>query len=55
MLTRFLSSQLYGVQATDLQTFVGVPLFVAIAAILAAYVPARRATKVDPVDVLRQE
>ncbi len=54
-LTRYLSSLLYGVQTHDVQTFVFVPLIVVVAAVLAAYVPALRATRVDPIEVLRHE
>jgi putative ABC transport system permease protein len=53
--TRFLSSQLYGVRATDLATFVGVSLLLALVAAMAAYVPARRAAQIDPIQVLRHE
>ena len=53
--TRYLSSLLYGVQTHDVQTFVLVPLIVVVAAVLAAYVPALRATRVDPIEVLRHE
>src|SRR5208282_3006082 len=54
-LTRLLSSFLYGVRPTDLVTFVVVSaLFIAVAAI-ATYIPARRASKVDPMVALRYE
>ena len=46
---------LFEVQATDLQTYVLLGLTLTIAAMLAAYFPARRATKVDPVNALRYE
>jgi ABC-type antimicrobial peptide transport system permease subunit len=52
-LTRFLSAQLYEVGTTDLRTFVLVPAFLGAVALLACYVPARRATRVDPVEALR--
>ncbi len=54
-LTRLMSSLLYGVHATDIVTFSGVPFLLAVIALLAAYVPAWRATQVDPIMVLREE
>jgi predicted permease len=52
---RLLTAQLYGVRATDPVTFLAMPLFLATVALLATFVPARRATRVDPVEALRSE
>jgi len=54
-LSRFVASQLYGVKATDPLTFVGVALLLACVALLACWLPARRAAKTDPMASLRHE
>jgi macrolide transport system ATP-binding/permease protein len=53
--TRLIAGMLFGVQPTDPLTFVAVVLLLALVAMLACYVPARRATRIDPMEALRHE
>jgi putative ABC transport system permease protein len=54
-LTRVLTGLLFGVAATDPMTFIATPLLLAAVAMLACYLPARRATKVSPLAAMRRE
>jgi putative ABC transport system permease protein len=54
-MTRVLSVMLYGISATDAVTFIGVSLFLLFVVLLASYIPARRAMRVDPMAALRYE
>jgi len=53
--TRLLASFLYDVSPLDSVTFVAIPLILSLVALLANYLPARRATKVDPMEALRYQ
>jgi ABC-type antimicrobial peptide transport system permease subunit len=53
--TRVLQSMLYGVSAADPLTFAAVALVVTVIALVASYVPARRALRIDPAEALRAD
>jgi putative ABC transport system permease protein len=55
ILTRLMANALYGVVSVDALTFVAFTLALAVAALFAGYIPARRATRVDPVIALHHE
>lgn len=54
-LTRLLESQLFGISPTDLSVYAGVAMLTSVVSLAACYLPARRATKVDPIVTLRFE
>ena len=53
-ITRVFASMLYGVHATDIRTFAGMAVLLSLSAVIASYVPARRASRLDPVHTLRE-
>ena len=53
-LSRFLQTLLFGVGQHDVSVFVGVPLLLFAVAVAACYIPARRATEIDPIEALRE-
>jgi ABC-type antimicrobial peptide transport system permease subunit len=55
LLTRLLAALLYGVEPGDPMTFVSVAVLLGVIALLAGYIPARRATRVDAIAALRTE
>jgi len=54
-LTRFMAMMLFGIHPTDPVTFIGITAMVVLMALLACWIPARRATKVDPMIALHYE
>ena len=54
-LSRLIASQLWGIEPTDPATFTGVSLLLVAVALVASFVPARRAIRVDPTEALRTE
>jgi putative ABC transport system permease protein len=55
LLSKSVAALLFGVNARDFQTYAGVSVLLAIVAMIASYLPARRGTRVDPVTTLRLE
>jgi putative ABC transport system permease protein len=55
LLTRIMSSLLYGVSTTDPAAFIGIPLLLIAVAFVASYLPARKAMKMDPIAALKHE
>jgi len=53
--TRAIRGLLYGIEPTDVTTFIAVTAALLLACLTAAYLPARRATRIDPVEALRRD
>jgi putative ABC transport system permease protein len=53
--TQFITSYLYEVKPWDPTVFVGVPVLLSVVAMLAIWIPARRASRINPIDALRYE
>jgi ABC-type antimicrobial peptide transport system permease subunit len=54
-LTRFIATLLFGIEAWDPMVFITVPVFLSVVALFAVWLPARRASRINPIDALRHE
>ena len=55
LVTQLMTTMVYGVRVTDPLTYVGVAVLLTVVALVASYVPARRATRIDPLRAMRAE